>query len=542
MADFYSEGAGAMVTGASRSLADVSREDFTSAFPARSNRPRWATTRFPVSMEEYRRLTQAAERPDAPSAAAAFEDTARADVDAAALAGEEGLDPPEGAGLTVASMQALAPPVGVAFEGIPATAWRPPDNTCAVGPDHVMLAVNTDLAVYNKNGVLRFRWPNMTTLFRPVLPSNAGLFDPRVAYDHYTRRWIVVISARRETPAGSWLMVGVSQGADPGGAWWVWALDAMADGSTATNNWADYPMLGFDTQAIYIVSNMFRIGDGFQYCKLRILNKVELYAGGVGPGHNIRWYDFWNLKNVDNSVAFTVQPCTHFRGTGGNPPAYLVNALWPSGSKLTVWTLTNPIALWSGGTPTLARQAVDCRNYDLPPDAEQSGTSTRIETNDSRLLNAVYQNVGGVQRLWTCHTSKITWSGESVARSAVQWYEIDVPSKRVVQQNGYGARGAYYFFPAIQTDVSRNAYVVFSRSSASEFGSVRQTGRRVNAPANDLENSGLIKAGESAYLGARWGDYFGVSRDGGDAGRVWVYGEYAESGGQWGTWVASLKF
>ncbi len=263
MADFYSEGAGAAtVAGVSRSLADISREDFTSAFPARSTRPKWAVTRFPVSMEEFRKLTQAAERPDTPSAAAAFEDTAAADVDAAAVAGEEGGDPPEGAGVTVASMQALAPPIGTAFEGIPATAWRPPDNTCAVGPDHVMLAVNTDLAVYNKNGTLRFRWPNMTTLFRPVLPSNAGLFDPRVAYDHYARRWIVVISARRDTPAGSWLMVGVSQGADPGGAWWIWALDAMADGSTPTNNWADYPMLGFDTQAIYIVSNMFRMGVG----------------------------------------------------------------------------------------------------------------------------------------------------------------------------------------------------------------------------------------------------------------------------------------
>ena len=48
--------------------------------------------------------------------------------------------------------------MGTSFEGIPATAWRPPDNTCAVGPEHVMLAVNTDLAVYAKTGTLR--WAN----------------------------------------------------------------------------------------------------------------------------------------------------------------------------------------------------------------------------------------------------------------------------------------------------------------------------------------------------------------------------------------------
>ena len=136
------------------------------------------------------------------------------------------------------------------------------------------------------------------------------------------------------------------------------------------------------------------------------MNKAELYGGGVGSSHNVRWWDFWNLKNADGSVAFTVQPAVHFRGTGGNPPAYLVNALWPSGNTLTMWTLNNPLALWSGGSPSLVSNAVTCRNYDLPPSAIQPGTTTRVATNDSRLLNAIYQNVGGTLRLWTCHTSK----------------------------------------------------------------------------------------------------------------------------------------
>lgn len=287
MVDFFSGGAGGGSTsGATRALSDVTREDFTTAFPARSARPKWMTTRFPVSMEEYQRLSLEAQSPDAATATRGFADSGP-DADAGA-AMEEGFDPGEDGPGAQGSETALAPPTGISFEGIPATAWRPPDNTCAVGPEDVMLAVNTDLAVFRKNGTLRFRWPNMTTLFRPVLPANAGIFDPRVAYDHYSRRWIVVVAARRETPAGSWLMVAVSQGTDPGGAWWIWALDAMVDGATATNNWADYPMLGFDTQAIYVVSNMFRVGGGFQYCKLRILNKAELYAGGVGPGHNVR--------------------------------------------------------------------------------------------------------------------------------------------------------------------------------------------------------------------------------------------------------------
>lgn len=535
MADYESGGSEIAIAGAEQSLGALTPQDFM-ALPPKPTRPDWMLTRYPVDMAEFERLNRAAEQID-PQPQPALHDTGDQGL---LLARGVELDVPEDA--LAGPPAGLAPPMPVSFEGIPATAWRPPDNTCAVGPNNVLLAVNTDLAGYSRSGGFQFRWANMTTLFNKVLPAGAQLFDPRVAYDHYQQRWIVVVAARRESPAGSWLMVAVSQGPQPDGAFWVWALDAMLDGNRATNNWADYPMLGFDTQAIYIVSNMFQINGGFQYSKLRILNKSELYAGGVGPNHNIRWYDFWNLRNPDNSIAFTVQPCTHFTGIGGNPPAYLVNVLWPQGNSLTLWTLNNPIGYWQGQQSTLTRDPITCRSYDLPPDAEQPGTNVRIETNDSRLLNAIYQSVSNTRRIWTCHTVKQSWAGDSAARSAVQWYEIDVPGKSVVQQNAYGASGQYYYFPAIQTDMRRNAYLVFGRSNQNEFASLRQTGRLADAPANELLGSALIKAGLSSYTGQRWGDYFGICRDPANPNFVWVYGEYAEARGNWGTWVAELGF
>ncbi|MCA1603957.1 MAG: hypothetical protein LC775_00380, partial [Acidobacteria bacterium] len=180
--------------------------------------------------------------------------------------------------------------------------------------------------------------------------------------------------------------------------------------------------------------------------------------------------------------------------------------------------------------------------YDLPPDAEQPDTATRIETNDSRLLSSMFQFVGGVQRLWTAHTTKITWSGEPAARSALQWYEIDTTTRQVVQQGGYGAPGFYCYFPVVQTDISRNAHLCFSRSNSQEYGSLRQTGRLVTDAPNSLQSSALVKAGESAYTGGRWGDYFGHARDGGDASRVWLYGEFADARDSWGTWACSTRF
>jgi hypothetical protein len=186
---------------------------------------------------------------------------------------------------------------------------------------------------------------------------------------------------------------------------------------------------------------------------------------------------------------------------------------------------------------------VPCRSYDLPPGAVQKdGGAVRIATNDIRLLNAVFQSVAGTQRLWTCHTSKFTWPGDTEARSVVQWYEIDVPSRAVIQQNGFGASGRHYFFPVIQTDIARNAYLTFGRSAADEYGQLRQTGRLVGDPAGQLQGSALIIAGQESYNGGRWGDYFGIGRDPVDRRTIWSYGEYAATGNSWRTRVNAARF
>jgi hypothetical protein len=509
--------------------------------PPKAVRPQWMVTRFPMTMDEFARAKEQAASPGRPAAgAAAPHQDGGVDEAAHAEAQQAEMDRPEDAHAVVAPAP-LAPAVGASFDGLGATAWQPPDCTCAVGPDHVLLAVNTDLAGYTKTGHQIFRWANMTTLFGKVIPVGAAIFDPRLAYDRYQNRWIVVAAARRNSPAGSWLLIGVSQSGDPGGGYWIWSLDDSLNGGTQTNNWGDYPMLGFDTQGIYVTFNMFQVGGGYQYAKLRILSKAELYAGGVGPTHIIKWYDFWSLKDGAGNVVFTVQPCSHFRGTGGNPPAYLVNAKFGAGNTITLWQLDNPLAFWHGSAPVLNRTDINCVAYDLPPNAQQNGTTNAIATNDDRLLSATFQFVANTQRVWTCHTVKHTWPGESVARSMLQWYEIDVVNHNVVQQNGYGAPGAYYFFPAIQTDVNRNAYLVFGRSSNNEFGAFRATGRRSGDPVGTLQGSVIVKSGISSYPGNRWGDYFTACRDGKDANVVWGYGEYADGGGHWGTWAVSLK-
>jgi hypothetical protein len=525
------------VSGLSRSMTDLTAEELLALPPSPIRQPEFVN-RFPVPIEEYDALKLAARELSESPLTADGQPDIQSDDEAPTLEG----NPPED-GDNGAAGPTLAPASLGSFDGVPQTAFRPPDCTLAVGPNDVMVAVNVDLVGYNKAGLQTFRWANFTALFNPVLPQGAQLFDPKLAYDHYTDRWVVCVAARRATPQGSWIMMGVSQTANPAGPYWIWATDATMDGPNPSGNWSDYPMLGFDTQGIYVSTNQFAFSGGFSYAKVRIFNKAELYAGGAGPTHNIRWWDFWSLRNADNSLAFSVQPACHFQGLGGNPSAFLVNSLFPSGSSLTMWTLANPVGLWTGGSPTLTSVSVPCRGYDLPPGAVQKdGGAVRIATNDIRLLNAVFQSVAGTQRLWTCHTSKFNWPGDTEARSVVQWYEIDVPSRSVIQQNGFGLSGHHYFFPVIQTDITRNAYLTFGRSAEDEYGQLRQTGRLVGDAAGQLQGSALIIAGQESYNGGRWGDYFGIGRDPVDRRTVWSYGEYAATGNSWRTRVNSARF
>jgi hypothetical protein len=535
--DFYKSGEGPVVQPTFRNLEEITASELTSRFGANPSREKLRVTRFPVSMEEFSMLKSRAENAERMRAArGAKESLAQEDKIADTMrAAEAEEELPE---MGMLAKEALAPGLVASFAGIQQTAFRPPDCTIAAGNNEVVVGVNVTMAIYSKSGTLN-RTMGFDSLFSPVIPTGARIFDPKIIYDHISQRWIITIDSTRGSPQGSWILVAASQTSNPSGSYWLWALDARQDGSTLTNNWADYSQLGFDGRGVYITNNMFQFNGGFQYVKLRILNKSELYAGSA-----LQWHDFWNLKNPDGSVAFTLQPAVHYRGGTGTPPVFLVNALWPSGNTLTLWTLTNPLGHWGiGGPPSISRRAINCLGYDLAPDAKQKGSSIRIATNDDRLLHALFQrSATGERRLWTCHTTRHTWSGDTESVSVVQWYEIDVANNNVVQQGKYGSRGTYYFFPAIHTNINRDAFVIFGRSSSNEYGQLRQTGRRSTAALGTLEDSTLIKEGESAYTGERWGDYFGICRDPVDRSSVWMNGEYAESGNTWGTWTCSAKY
>jgi hypothetical protein len=487
------------------------------------NEPRPYTSRYPIPNERFEALKQAAPKAKLPKTTAErSRDTARKHEELSARAAAPAA--------LAAGLEPLAAPSGsINFAGIPTTGWFPPDCTMAAGPQHVLLAVNSSMAIYNKAGGAPVLQRTLTQWFSNVV-QGMTIFDPKALYDQHAGRWVLLAVAVKQNPNNSLHLLSVSNSANPLGPWRNYRFNAMLDGSTATTNWADYPALGVDNQALYVTSNMFAFGGGFQYAKIRVIPKAGPYSGGASP-----YFDFVKMRNADNSNAFTIQPCHTF---GAPQVEYLVNSAFPAGNYLSLWRITNPT-----GTPTLTRQQVPVSPYSLPPNAEQSGGGPPLNTGDVRVLHAVFRG----DSVWTAFTTAHSWGGGS-NRAAIQWCQIRAAVPAVVQQGVYGTANLHYYYPAPCPDNNGNMTMVFSRSGSNEFGSILYTGRRSTDALGTLQASAMLKAGTAHYARLdgggrnRWGDYNGIAADPANPRQIWFYSEYASAVDTWGTWVGSSFF
>jgi hypothetical protein len=484
--------------------------------------PRPYTSRYPIPDEQFEALKAAASKAKlAKAIAEAVKDSGKKKDELSALMPAAALAP----GLPPAA----APTGSTNFAGIAATGWLPPDCTMAVGPDHVVLSVNSSVAIYAKAGGAALLQRTLTQWFSNV-SMGLTVFDPKALYDQHAGRWVVMAVGVSKSPKKSVYLMSFSNSSNPMGPWRNYSFNAMVDGTTATDNWADFPAIGVDSVAFYVTSNQFQFGGGFQYAKIRVIPKLGPYAGGLAP-----FFDFVKMKNADNTTAFTIQPCHTF---GAPQVEYLVNSKFPSGNVLTVWSITNAAIL-----PVLTRKQVTISSYSLPPNADQKGGAPPLNTGDVRVLHAVFRG----DSLWCAFSTAFNWGGTS-NRASILWCQIRAAVPAVVQQGLYGTSTAHYYFPACCPDNNGNMTMVFNFSSTTRFAGILYTGRRSTDLAGRLQPSALLKEGVAHYvrlddLGRnRWGDYNGVAADPSNARLIWFYSGYASAVNTWGTWTGSGFF
>lgn len=227
------------------------------------------------------------------------------------------------------------------FPGTPQSGWTPADCDVAHGGPssgyQVVVVINETIRVYRaglNNGMLLSS--TLQTWFNNVgaVPS---IFDPKVFWDPWNSRWVLLGLGRNAAINESYYYVSVSQTNDATGLWWNYRLNAHVNGSINTLFWADYPGLAFNMSCVFITSNQYNNSNAFQYAKIRTLRKNQLYSGAA-----LGWYDFWNMANGDASTAFTLKPAHMWTQPVADTSQYFINTKSGGWNSVTFWRINRP--------------------------------------------------------------------------------------------------------------------------------------------------------------------------------------------------------
>ena len=402
--------------------------------------------------------------------------------------------------------------------------WRPADCDIAVGNLHIMVVTNEQFHIYDRTSSHNLM---QTNTFQNFFPSATGLniFDPKVIYDPWAGRWIFICLSRSGTQ--SYYRVAVSQSSDPTGSWWTYKFNAHVNGSTTTTLWADYPGLGFtsgteSTGAIVITSNQYNQSDDFQYAKIRVLKRSQLYVGGAAG-----WWDVWNFTNQDASKAFTTKPAQNWwSGAGAN--VMLMNTKSSAWDKVTTWRITDPT-----GSPSLTRtHTINVTSYQAPPNAPMQGGGT-VDAFDCRTQDVIYLNGS----LFTAYPDAHNWG--SGTNCNIRYLKVNESTGAVQEDQGTGLNGFWYIFPDVAPQYNPpftgdSVGFSFSRSGSTIYPEARVTGYTGTAWISSVQ----VEAGTGNLGGGtnRFGDYNGIAIDSKQNGHFWSVGDRARST-SWGTGV-----
>lgn len=415
---------------------------------------------------------------------------------------------------------------------------EPPDQGLAVGNGFVLEAINTALAVYDKNGTL-LKGPtalnqffNLAPEVKRTPPVRFGDFtsDPKCYFDRQTERWFISLLQLDVNPVTgnfsgrSHLLLAVSQTEDPTLGFNLFSIDVSNDGLNGTPShpgcpcFGDQPLIGADSNGFYISTNEFRtLGPGFHGAQIYAISKKRLARGFLSTVVHFSGLTF------PGGLAFSVQPATtrtresehgeesEHRGD----VEFLMSTLNFSlalQNKIAVWAITDTDSLKEAVPDVeLSKVVVDSEVYGVPPDATQKagppssrplGTSMgspeeMLSTGDQRMQQVVFAD----GKLWGALTTVIkqgpncTGFNPSLPTgfgpdcfSGIAWFQVkpsidDDTLKAKLRQQGYvSITGNFVHYPSVAVNGDGGGTIAFSLSGKDFFPSVGYV--RINEDGN----------------------------------------------------------
>jgi len=424
---------------------------------------------------------------------------------------------------TVSPVSEVPPLILASFQGVPRTEWSPPDPVIAAGPRHLVAAANKEIRIMTREGsVLETidarAWCN-------DLEPGCVPFDPRVYYDHFTGRYMMLWHEQHRSLKRSHLFLFISVSDDPTGQWVSWAFPGNVDGSIPPETWADNGCIGFDSNAVYIVSNQYTF-DKWEPVDVAvmIIPKRELYSDKESE---IKWTGF------SIAGAFCVRPAVVYDHSDAY---YLLEARnpLPTATAVKLYRLENGAAGYSW-TSTF----VPVTAYGRAMNAGQAGGGEPFDVRSSYLHSEVQLRSGSLHAVFSIANPI------SAGYSALRYLCINTATITTSQDITFGAPGHWYYFPAVAVNRNGDVAITFSRSGLDEYPGCFFTWR--TATDADLRPAMSIQPGWANYQllvdgKNRWGDYSGAAVDPTDWTSFWLMGEYADGPNIWGSWVKAVRF
>ena len=441
----------------------------------------------------------------------------------------------------------------------PSQSIAPPDDALAVSSTQVAEIVNSTLWGYNRSGTEQFAL-DLDALFPSCFSSAAILtptLEPQIAYDPLSDRWYVSGVQLNTTLGKPWscveILVSTTSAISASSSWTAYALDWTP--STAPNGMInDEPKLGFSSDKIVVSWNDFAC----DACKplgeqTEVIQKSQLLVGpsGLWPPRTVQLFG----SNPDNS-RFGVVPAVSLSSGSDEWAVY-------NNSDSTFWQNTSSPTLGMidiSGTP-LANN-VRYTEYDpsmtptaAPPYVPQSGTQYLLNTDDDRLLDAVWMN--GL--LWTTANDAC---GSTQVDTCARFVEADTVAGSVQVMPGQdwdvGGNGTYAYYPSVTFDADGDMVGSVDVSTSSTLTTVEAVGQAAGyvdkptlvdaAHASSVADTATCNGCIDGYNGERWGDYGGAAYDPADPHGAWVVGEYTAANvitsgddDNWATWIQDVE-
>lgn len=432
----------------------------------------------------------------------------------------------------------------------------PPDTQGDVGPSQYIVAINGRFRSYSKStgladGALD---ADPDQFFSTVMTAGTNFTsDPHIRYDRLSQRWFIVMI---DVPGGQGklanrYLLAVSSGptiTGPGS----WTLyDWPADLSTQTEHqFADYPTLGVDQNALYIGGNMFATTGAGAYSGSRVYVVRKSSVTGGGPIVVTKF-----VTGTASTGLFTPQGVDD--RTGNSSVGWFVGVDQASFGLVDFHKITTP-----GGVPALgAIQQVTVPDTALPVSVPHLGNTDGVDGNIDALDDRLFSANLRAGHIWTAHAIGVDSGGVASGtsdRDASRWYDFDVSSGGpLLTQSGTVADTSQtgtplsYTIPTVNVNGQGIVAMGGTVAGAAAYINAYFAGRQPSDAAGAMQTPTLTTNASAAYdptgdrpaAGSgprRWGDYSFVSVDPQDDQTMWSIQEFTATANIWGTRITKL--